>query len=40
MANPENKEKPNKSETRPDKDRTQTLKDLGRTAIQGTKKGK
>jgi hypothetical protein len=40
MASPENKEAPNKSETRPSKDRTETQKQLGRVAINGSQKDK
>ena len=40
MANPENLEKPNKSETKPTKDRTETVKRLGRTAISGSQKNR
>ena len=38
---PENLEAPNNSELKPKQDRReQTAKDLGRTAIRGTNKGK
>ncbi len=33
---PENKERPNASELKPKKDRTETVKGLGRTAIRGS----
>ena len=35
MSNPENKERPNASEKAPSRDRQETLKALGRTAIHG-----
>lgn len=36
MSNPENKERPNASETAPTRDRTATVRALGGTAIRGT----
>jgi hypothetical protein len=38
MSNPENKERPNPSEKAPKKDRTDTIKRIGKTAINGSKK--
>lgn len=38
MGNPENLEAPSKPEKYPPKDPTKTLRDLGRTAIQGANK--
>lgn len=35
MSNPENKERPNASEKAPARDRSATIKALGRTAIGG-----
>lgn len=38
MGNPENKEAPNRSETYPSKDRDETKRQLGKTAIKGANK--
>lgn len=38
MGNPENKERPNQSELPPKKDPAEIARQLGRTAIEGTKK--
>jgi hypothetical protein len=38
MSNPENKEKPNPSELAPRKDRDATIRQIGKTAIDGSKK--
>jgi hypothetical protein len=38
MGSPENKEAPNKSETHPSKDRTETARQIGRVAIDGSEK--
>lgn len=38
MSNPENKEAPNASEKAPTRDRTATVRALGRTAIRGANK--